>query len=104
MTIVTNGSHIHVTRACMRTYTLITKLTVTFVTGRQATAHDNMPRVGGSASWFLAKHQRTAHPQCRAWQAKLPNSLILRYPDQIGCSLWSVATRFSWAETIRRIC
>ena len=61
---------------------------------------NNVPGVGGRSMWPLAKRQRTACPQCRAWQAKLPNSLIMRYPDQIGCLLWSLATSFSWTGTI----
>ncbi len=57
MTIVTNGSHIHVyARAHTHVYTSICKSIVTFVTGRQATARDNIPRVGGQIPRDPALH------------------------------------------------
>ena len=104
MTNVTNGSHIHVyARAHTHVYTSICKSIVTIVTGRQAIARDNMSRVGGSASWFLAKHQQARCSKSHAWQAKLTNSLINQYPDQIGSLIWSLAASFSWAGTIPEV-
>ncbi len=78
-----------------------------FVTGEllveQGCTRDNTPGVGTWITRRLAKHQRAGCPQSHARQAKLSNSLILQYTDQIGHSLWSLATRFSRAGTMPRI-
>ena len=65
---------------------------------------NNALRLGGQGLWPLAKRQRPERPECPAWQAKHPNSLISQYPDKIGCLIWSLGTSFSWAGTTRGIC
>ena len=104
MTIVTNGSYIHVyARAHTHVYTSICKSIVTFVTGEDSIALDNLPRVGGWSALALVKHKRVRCPQSHAGQVKLPNSLITQHPDQIVDWIWSLVPGFSWAATIPEV-
>ncbi len=60
-------------------------------------------RVGATLVRLLCGKLPSRCPKSLARQVKLTKPLILQYPDKIEHSLWSLATRFSWAGTMPRI-